>query len=140
MIVKVGAILLLGILFTTSVAAAQDAPVDRQKAKIVSRVYQLTFGADAICKRFSPQESAEVSLAVIRFKKAYPELMMLVEQSLYLEPAKIRFTGMMERMAESASKDPRKAGCQESLILLNQSIDTENGKQGILDTIVQLKK
>lgn len=132
--------MLLGVLFSISVAAAQDAPIDKQKAKIVSRVYQLTYGADALCKRFSSQESAQVSSAVIRFKKAYPELMMLVEQSPYFEPAKSRFAEKLERIAESASNDPRKAVCQESLILLNQFIDTANGKEGILDVITQLKK
>jgi len=138
-VVNVSAMIIFGILFTISLTAAQDAPIDKQKAKIVSRVYQLTYGADALCKRFSPQESTQVSSAVIRFKKAYPELMMLVEQSPYFEPAKSRFTAKMERIAESASKDPRKAGCQESLILLNQFIDTASGKDGILDTIAQLK-
>lgn len=82
-VVNVSAMIFLGILLTISLAAAEDAPIDKQKAKIVSRVYQLTYGADALCKRFSPQESAQASSAVIRFKKAYPELMMLVEQSQY---------------------------------------------------------
>lgn len=138
--VIVGAMMLPGVLFSICVTAAQDAPIDKQKAKIVSRVYQATYGADALCKRFSLQESAQVSSAVIRFKKAYPELMMLVEQSPYFEPAKNRFAGKMERIAESASNDPRKAGCQESVILLNQFLDPANGKEAILDIITQLKK
>lgn len=127
-------------IFLTGVAAAADTPVDKQKAKIVSRVYQLTYGADALCKRFSPQESAQVGSAVIRFKKAYPELMILVDESQYFEPAKSRFIAKMERIAESASNDPQKRVCQESLALLNQFIDTASGREGILDIVAQLKK
>jgi hypothetical protein len=137
---RAGTMMFLGVLFSISAATAQDTPIDKQKAKIVSRVYQLTYGADAICKRFSPQESDQVSSAVIRFKNTYPELMMLVDQSSYLERAQNHFAGLMERIAKSASKNPKEAGCQELLILLNQSIDTENGKKGILDIIAQLKK
>lgn len=138
--VIVGAMMLPGVLFSICVTTAQDAPIDREKAKIVSRVYQATYGAEVMCKRFSPQESAQVSAAVLRFKMAYPELMALVEQSSYFEPAKNRFIVKMEKMAASALMEPRKAGCQEALTLLNQFLDTANGKEGIMDVITQLKK
>ncbi len=137
-------VMVLGLTIFAGIASARDDEqgdaTDKRKAVIVSRIYQLTYGADAMCKLYSPRESAQVSAAVVRFRNTYPELMQLVEQSPYFDRAKRRFSEMVEIMSESASQNPREAECQASLYTLQQSVDTENGRQGILDTIAELKK
>jgi hypothetical protein len=118
------------------ISAAQEGSLERQKAKIVSRVYQLTYGAEEMCKRYSPQESNQVSEAVAKFKNTYPELMKLVKESPYLDKAKKRMSILIDRM----EKNPEDTECLAAYNMLQQCTDTESGKQDILKTIAELKK
>jgi hypothetical protein len=114
--------------------------IDKRKAQIVSRFYEATYGADSMCKRFSPQESPQVSNAVKRFKEVYPEIMQLVDQSPYLDRARLNFETLMEKMAERASKNPKEAACQEALYILQQSVETKSGRDAVLNSIMEFKK
>ena len=115
---------------------AQDTNLDRNKAKIVLRVYQLTYGADEMCKRYSPEKSSQVSAEVMKFKKMYPELMNLVENSPYFDQVKKQ----MSQLIDSMSNTPQYADCPALLYMLHQFTESESGKEGIKDIVAQLKK
>jgi len=130
------AVLLLGSFIFAGILSAQDNGIDRQKAKIVFRVYDITYGTEKICKRHSSQKSEQVSKAVAKFKNTYPELMKLVEQSPYLNRAK----KLISEEIESIGKNPEYDVCGSRLGLIQELTDTESGRKMVLDTIAELKK
>ena len=81
------------ILLFESISDAQDIAkngVDAQKAKVVSRLYQATLGANERCKKAAPDASKEFQSELARFNLANANLMKLVRQSPYYQGLRIK--------------------------------------------------
>ena len=83
-------ITIIGILFSAHSFAeenAMDNSKEREKRKIVSRLYQATYGSIERCKKAAPEEATEFESEFNRFVSENEKLMKLVTQSPYYEYA-----------------------------------------------------
>jgi hypothetical protein len=116
-------------------AMAQVSSVTKNKEKTVYRAYQLAYGVEALCNRFSPEKSQQVSVVVGKFKNTYPKLVGLIDKSPYLEQSKKQ---MAEFMTTTA-KNPESADCDGSLDILKELTDSETGRQAIAEATKDLE-
>lgn len=123
-------IVLIVLAFSVSANAADvrpDAALEKLQAKIISRFYQVTYGAEARCPS---EQLAQLEVTLSRFRDAYPELMRQIDQSPYLEAAKQRY----KRDEESAKSEPQDKLAQECHTVqefLAVLVDTPSGKAAV---------
>lgn len=111
--------------FTLLTTAQADQPATdeaRQKAHIVSRLYQATYGAQEQCSSHK-DVAANLDKTIDQFRRAYPELMRLVESSPYLPQAKEGFKAIWNGSRMSPQE------CRETANILRQFLDAPNGQQ-----------
>lgn len=127
-------VLLLGALFSfvsfaeTPSSASQ---VEKNKAKIASRIYQATYGQTERCKKAPSEIAAEFQNELTRFVEENGMLMKRVVQSPYYEPARQKFS--KHEVVEPARDTPEKLGgeCKYFAQLLRSMSDTPGGKKAV---------
>lgn len=112
---------------------------ERQKAHVVSRLFQVTYGAQQHCAA-SPEKSAAVTTAVDQFRATYPELLSLVDSSPYLPRFQENFKKFLADPARQASGEALVKECQSLEYMLRQLLDTPGGKQATDEYTQLLKK
>src|SRR5262245_47365782 len=60
----------------------------QKQAIFVTQVYLLTYGNRNACARIMPQDMASIDSALLRFRKAFSDLMDEIDRSPHLELAK----------------------------------------------------
>jgi hypothetical protein len=116
-------------------AVAQESSVIKNKEKTVYKVYQLAYGVEELCNRFSPEKAQQVSVAVGKFKNTYPKLVSLIDKSPYLEQSKKQ----MSEFISATTKNPELADCDGSLEILKELTDSETGRQAIAEATKDLE-
>lgn len=119
-------------------AHAQRAPdVEKDKAKLVYRLYQATYGAQQRCGASDPSDGATLA----RFRSVYPELVALLDASPYLAQARDRFTTLQD---SGALPQPGEAGlrseCQGLEAILRALIDAPGSAEAVAGYVDLLKK
>ncbi|MES2262198.1 MAG: hypothetical protein V4724_27070 [Pseudomonadota bacterium] len=117
------------LLSITSIAAV---PVDanqleRNKAKIVSRLYQASYGPEERCKKSVPAAAAEFSNELQRFSKNNANLISLLTKSPYYDLAKKDYS------SDSADDTPQTLAeeCEFYVVLLRSMNETPEGKAAV---------
>lgn len=130
------------VLLTQSVptlALAQEAaPTEGQKAKVVSRVYQATYGAQLRCGASPEWETHGKTLE--RFRSTYPELIQLVDSSPFFPVAKESFQGFL--VANPPSKVSEKnltLECESLEAILRSLIDGPGAREAVAGYVQLLK-
>ncbi len=113
----------------SSFAQSPAGDPDRQKAKLVSRLYQATYGSVERCKHATPAAAGEFQTELTRFVKQNASLMKLIVDSPHYARAR-------EQFARHETVDPTRdtpenlAGeCQFLAGLLRSMLDTPDGRQ-----------
>jgi hypothetical protein len=127
--------LLTSLLVHAGSAMAQESSVNKDKEKIVYRAYQLAYGVEALCNRFSPEKAQQVSVVVGKFKNTYPKLVSQIDKSPYLEQSKKQ----MSEFIEATTKKPELADCDGSLDILKELTESETGRQAIAEATRDLE-
>jgi hypothetical protein len=119
---------------------AQASPdMERQKAHIVSRMYQATYGAQERCR--SAEEASEgLDKAIGQLRGTLPELMTLVDASPYLPQAQAQFKAMHGKAPAVQDRRSLIEECAAIENLLRQLIETPGGKKAASDMIDILRK
>lgn len=132
-------IVLLGHCLPTDAYAQSMADSERQKAKIISRLYQATYGAQQRCGAATGAQSHRETLA--RFRASYPELVSLMDSSPHLAAARDRFQVMLDTGAlPQASEDGLRKECQALESILRSLVDAPAGAEAVAGYIEVLKK
>lgn len=107
-------------------------------AKIVSRLYQATFGASERCK-MAPAESAdEFKVEFDRFRAKYPDLLNLLKSSPFYEPARQHFAQLSASMAARDTPRSLAAECKGLAQLVRSMIDQPEGQEAVRDYTARL--
>ncbi len=109
-----------------------------EKAKVVSRLYQATYGAQLRCGA-SP-EWATHGKTLERFRSTYPELIQLVDSSPYFPAAKEGFQGFL--VANPPSKVSEKnltLECESLEAILRSLIDGPGAREAVAGYVQLLK-
>lgn len=119
-----------------STFAMAGTPVDtqadqRQAAKIVSRLYQATYGASERCKKATSDANAEFQRELSRFIEAEAQLMKLVTRSPYYSTARDEFAkyGAMDPARDTP--ESLAGDCKYLAELLRSLSQTPAGKSSI---------
>jgi hypothetical protein len=124
----------------STVAVAQaSADAERQKAHVVSRLYQATYGAEERC-RPSKEASSSFSKAMDQFRSAFPELMRLIDGSPYLPPARDQFKKFLADPSAKVSDDALIQECRGLEYMLRQFVEAPGGKEAVNEYLQLLKK
>lgn len=129
-------LLIFSIFLSLSIQAAELNSTEREKRKIVSRMYQATEGALARCPK-KDIKSFEQSLN--EFNKSYPEFVPLLKSSSYRQYAVDNFSDDIQR----SKTEPVKKLSLECLYiksLLDALLTTESGKKSVEDMLASLKQ
>jgi hypothetical protein len=127
-------VVLIGVLFPPAIFAGtpgdSSAP-EKRKSKIVSRLYQATYGSAERCKKAPPDVAAEFQSELTRFVETNGHLMKLVVRSPYYEPARQKFS--RHEAIDPARDTPEKLAreCQHLAQLLRSMSDTPEGKKAV---------
>lgn len=130
-------------LFSASSFAQSAAPttdIERQQAKIVSRLYQATYGSVERCKHATPAAAQEFQTELTRFVKQNAGLMKQITESQYYGRARERFAP--EQKVDPARDTPEKlAGeCQFLAEILRTMLDNPDGRQSVKEFQETLSK
>jgi hypothetical protein len=119
-------------------AHAQRVPdVEKEKAKLVYRLYQATYGAQQRCG--ASHSSHGETLA--RFRSAYPELVALLDASPYLAQARDRFTTLLDSGAlPQPGEEGLRSECRGLEAILRALIDASGSAQAVAGYVDLLKK
>jgi hypothetical protein len=141
MSVRFAIVLSMSALFcASSFAQAPVVDPERQKAKIVSRTYQMTYGSAERCKQATPAAAAEYQTELTRFVKEHAALMKLVTESPHYAKAREQFA--RHEKADPARDTPEKLAneCTYLASILRSMLDTPDGKQAAKDLQETLTK
>jgi len=126
--------LLISTLF--SIASFAETPADtsqleKNKAKIVSRLYQATYGRKEGCKKATPDVAAEFESELTRFVENNDNLIKLVIHSPYYDRARQIFS--KHETLDPVRDTPEKLGveCKYLAQLLRSMSDTSEGKKAV---------
>ena len=129
---------LLACMVTLPIGAhAQRVPdVEKEKAKLVYRLYQATYGAQQRCGA-----SAGHDETLARFRAAYPELVALLDASPYLAQARDRFTALQDSGAlPQLDEEGLRRECQGLEAILRALIDAPGSAGAVAGYVDLLKK
>lgn len=132
---KVSAALLPLITLLATSAFAQPStamnPLEKNKAKIVSRLYQATYGASERCQKAPAQAAAEFQSELNRFVGNHGRLMQQLVDSPYYDDARKQFS--KHARVDLQQDTPEKLGgeCQSLAQLLRSMNDTPEGKKAV---------
>jgi hypothetical protein len=126
-------IFILSILITYAFA---DDVNEKMKAKVVSRMYQSTYGILEIC----PDEEVDSFKKIIeKFEKTYPEFTKLLNESKYHQYAVDTMAGNIVR-ERKASEETRMSQCKFGKSITESLINTTDGEKSVNDMLAILKK
>jgi len=119
-------------------AHAQRVPdVEEDKAKLVYRLYQATYGAQQRCGASAPSHGETLA----RFRSAYPELVALLDASPYLAQARGRFATLQETGALPQLEEKGLRGeCQGLEAILRALLDAPGSAEAVAGYVDILKK
>lgn len=123
--------------------AGQDSVIEKnekQKAKLVSRLYQATYGASKRCERATPEVTSEFKKTLKRYEKENKLLMKLVKQSPYYDKAIKEYAIFYEFNPQRDTKESISQECEFIATVLKADMDTPNGKRDVQNIIEILKK
>jgi hypothetical protein len=118
---------------------AQNEIVEKRRAHIVSRVHQMTDGSLYRCQE--TPNAVEVEKEVRRFRRAYSELMALIDNSPHLDRAKRQSRESVDQNKiyfAKHSKEP--TDCQDSLAMLRMHLDHPEGKNAVAHLIKEMRR
>jgi hypothetical protein len=128
--------------FFCSLAMAQTSSGDpeRQKARIVSRTYQMTYGSVERCKRATPTAAEEFQKELTRFVKQNAALMKQVTESPHYARAREKFA-RHEKVNPARDTPEELAGeCKYLAGLMRSMLDTPDGIQSVKEIQETLSK
>lgn len=127
-------VFLISLLF--SVASFGEVPtgsrqLEKHKYKIVSRIYQATYGQTERCKKAPPEIAVEFQNELTRFVEVNENLMGLVIHSPYYELARQKFA--KHEVIDPVRDTPEKLGMECDYLAqgLRSLIDTPEGKKSL---------
>jgi hypothetical protein len=106
--------------------------------KIVSRLYQATFGGSERCKMAPPESAYELNAEFDRFSAKYPDLLNLLKSSPFYEPARQHFLQLSASMAARDTPKSLAAECKGLAQLLRSMIDQPGGQKAVHDYMARL--
>src|SRR5450830_553238 len=111
---------------------------ERNKAKIVSRLYQATFGSIERCQKATPDAAKEFENELHRFVDLNANLVNLVTQSPHYNDARKKFSHH-ETMDPARDNPESLAGeCKYLALLLRSMNDSPDGKNAVKEYEAQL--
>lgn len=101
---------------------------EKMKSKIVSRMYQATFGANEYCQKALPETRKAFEDTLARFVSKNTKLVKLIEESPYYEQAKATMQSNKYKKVEDVDND-----CKGLNWMLGSMLDTENGQKALTE-------
>ena len=130
---KISLILTTALLMTSQSALAQSdtSTVDNEilKRKIVSRLYQVTYGSSLRCQGATDDAKKEQQTELSKFIETYPVLMKQVTESKYYEPARVDFEEFVLASAQRDTTESLSSECEYSAYILRE-LNAASGEQG----------
>jgi hypothetical protein len=121
-------------------ALAQSTPdTERQKAHLVSRLYQATYGAQKRCSA-SPEGATSIEKSLEIFRSKFPELIRLLDGSPYFGPARDNFQKFLDDPSTKVGDSALLLECQSLEYILRSLIDAPGGNEAVAEYIQLLKK
>ena len=120
-------------------AHAQRVPdVEKEKAKLVYRLYHATYGAQQRCGASAGASHGET---LARFRAAYPELVALLDASPYMAQARDRFMTLLDSGAlPQPDEEGLRGECQGLEAILRALIDAPGSAEAVAGYVDILKK
>jgi len=112
---------------------------ERQKAHVVNRMYQATYGAQERCRPLK-DASASLDKAIDQIRRAFPELLSLIENSPYLPQAREHFKTLLNDPTMRSSDEALLQECRGIEYMLRQFVEAPAGQQAANEMIQTLKK
>jgi hypothetical protein len=106
--------------------------------KIVSRLYQATFGGRERCKMAPPEAAGEFNAEFDRFSAKYPDLLDLLRSSPFYDPARHQFLQLSASMAARDTPKSLAAECKGLAQLLRSMIDQPEGQKAVREFTARL--
>ena len=116
----------IGILFVAAISVFGDEIQERAKAKIVSRMYQATFGAEEYCGKASPEYKKSFDDALKHFITQNAQLVNMIQSSPYYEKAIATMESNKNKPTGVIDND-----CKGLAWMLNSLTDTHGGQKAI---------
>lgn len=140
---KLYLITLLAVLFSNASFAepvTEKSQLEKNKAKIVSRLYQATYGETARCQKAPSDIATEFQKELTRFVELNDKLMKLVVGSPYYDPARQTFSKLAT--IDPTRDTPQKLGmeCKYLAQLLHSMNDSPEGKKAVKEYVDMLSK
>jgi len=115
--------------FASNAGTPPATDVERNKAKLVSRLYQATHGASERCKSANPKAAKEFQNELTAFLAANARLMELVIQSPHYVMARERFAKHKVIDPERDTPESLASECKYLAGLLQSMTNTPEGKK-----------
>lgn len=118
-----------------SIPTFADTPkggLERKKAHVVNRLYQLTDGAMTRCQSATPAAKQEFNAELKRFKKTNKRLMTMMVESPHYANAKVQHA---PEPIDPAKDTPESlaGNCEFVSMLMRSMLDTEEGRKAALE-------
>lgn len=113
---------------------------ERKKAKLVSRLYQATYGSIKRCEKASLEAALDFKNSLRRFEKKNEYLMKLVTESPYYEKAKTDYLNHYEVDPNHDTKEALTRECEYYHYILESMMDTPEGNKATKKFIETLLK
>ena len=130
---------LLALVQVLPAASYAQSDTERQKAHVVSRLYQATYGAEDRCKP-SKLASLEFGKAFNQFSVAYPELIRLLKASPHLTTAKEQYAKFLAHPSTNVNENALFEECRGMGDMLRQFVEAPGAKEAMDDFVQTLKK
>lgn len=126
--------------YTLAKTSAGSGSEDRTKAKIVSRLYQATYGARERCKKATPIAAAEFENDLTRFVGEKANLIKLVTQSPHYDSARQNFATHIVIDPAKETSEMLAGECNYLALMLRAMIDTPEGQKSAKEFETLLSK
>lgn len=113
---------------------------ERTKSKLVSRLYQATYGYSEKCSKATLDAAKEFENELSRFESQNSNLMNLVTQSPYYKPAQLRFSKYSKIDPTKDTPESIAKECQFLTSLMREMNDTAKGKEVVREYEAALSK
>lgn len=130
------AVLLL-LLCSVPAFSQSDPELEKNRKRIVSRFYELTYVGARYCGRAGGPEKQRFNAAARRFRNANGEFMRLFARSPYFVEVKITFEDALKDLGSKPPNDDDRMYCGNAMLLM-EGMNTPEGRKTMRDQLAIL--
>ena len=132
---KIAVLLLL--LCSTHAFSQSDPELEKNRKRIVSRFYELTYVGARYCSRAGGPEKRRFNIAAKRFRNTNGEFMRVFARSPYFVEVKITFEDALKDLGSKPPNDDDRMVCGNAMLLM-EGMNTPEGRKTMRDQLAIL--